>query len=63
MRPALRHQVAQLDRTLLALVEERARLAASSKGAPVLLEDLLRRSTGPLPAESLREIFAAIERA
>jgi len=64
--PALRHQVAHLDRTLLALCNERARLVASlppeaaNRGARA--DDLLRRNPGPLAAEDLRAIFAAIDR-
>jgi hypothetical protein len=62
MTPAPRHHVAHLDRTLLALLNERARLAAECEdGAPVHMDDLLRRSDGPLDAQALRAIFAAIE--
>jgi chorismate mutase len=66
MKPALRHQIATLDRALLALLNERARLLEelpadfSERGACV--EDLLRRNPGPLPATTLRAVFEAIDR-
>ena len=70
MNPALRHQLIQIDRALLALLDERVRLldedeaaGASAAARSPALEDLLRRHDGPLAAEGVREVFAAIERA
>jgi len=65
MQPALRHQLAHLDRTLLALLNERARLLASvsadDPGRFAMVEDLLRRHDGPFCAETLSKAFAAID--
>jgi hypothetical protein len=62
MNPALRTHLRALDRALLALADERARLLADDP-AEASLEDLLRRYDGPLPVEAVRELFAALERA
>jgi len=62
MKPALRTHLRALDRALLALADERARLLADEP-ASASLEDLLRRYEGPLPADAVRELFAALERA
>lgn len=65
MQPALRHQLAHLDRTLLALLNERARLLASvsadDPGRFAMVDDLLRRHGGPFCANSLNKVFAAID--
>lgn len=62
MTPAQRTHLRALDGALLALADERARLLAGGAGQ-ASIEDLLRRYAGPLPAESVRELFAALERA
>jgi hypothetical protein len=62
MTPAQRTHLRALDGALLALADERARLLADCAGQ-ASIEDLLRRYGGPLPAESVRELFAALERA
>ena len=62
MNPALRTHLRALDRALLALADERARLLAGER-ASASLEDLLRRYGGPLPADSVRALFDALERA
>ncbi len=65
MQPALRHQLAHLDRTLLAMLNERARLLASvasdDPGRLAMVDDLLRRHDGPFCADSLAQVFAAID--
>lgn len=65
MQPALRHQLAHLDRTLLALLNERARLLASvdasDPGRKAFVDDLLRRHEGPFDAQLLRDLFAVID--
>lgn len=66
MKTGLRHQLAHLDRSLLALLNERARLVAETEPhdetARAAVEDLLRRNAGPFPAEALRDVFAAVDR-
>jgi len=66
MNFTLRHQLTHLDRTLVELLNERARLCAQLEASRVqreaCVDDLLRRSRGPFPAEALRETFAAIDR-
>ncbi len=67
MNTHLRHHVTHLDRTIVALLNERARLfeQVDSAEAPLRgahVEDLLQRSTGPFPAEALRDAFEAIDR-
>ncbi len=63
----LRAQLATLDRSLAALLHERARLLADFRdGGPApraAVEDLLRRSQGPLSARDLRSVFGAIDAA
>lgn len=65
MHPALRHQLSALDRALLALVNERARLlqgvAADDPGRAPALDDLQRRHVGPFRAECLAPLFRAVE--
>lgn len=65
MNPALRNQLLTLDRALLALLDERARLVLEIAPAPAAaaLDDLLRRHDGPVPAGAVREFFAAVDRA
>ena len=65
MQPALRHQLAHLDRTLLALLNERARLlsqvALDDPGRRAMVGDLLRRHDGPFDALSLAPLFEVID--
>ena len=65
MNPALRHQLAHLDRTLLALLNERARLlagvAAEDPGRAAALDDLMRRHAGPFRGDALAAVFAAVD--
>jgi len=65
MNPALRHQLASLDRTILALLDERARMLrevdAVDPARRAALADLLRRQTGPLPAHVVRRIFELVD--
>ncbi len=56
-------QLIALDRALLALCQERARLTHDLPGCSAAIEDLLRRSTGPLPAEVLRQVFELLDAA
>jgi chorismate mutase len=67
MRPGIRHQLAHLDRTLLALVNERARLleevAPEDGERRAAIDDLLRRNSGPLLAVGTRRLFAALDEA
>jgi len=62
----LRHQLRHLDRVLLALLDERARLLsgtdAGDPGRKAAVEDLLARHAGPFPAQGVAEVFAAIDR-
>lgn len=66
MRPALKNQLRDLDRALLALLDERARLLeeveSDDAGRKAAIDDMLRRHAGPTSAEAIREIFAAIDR-
>ncbi len=66
MNPALRHQLAHLDRALLALLDERARLlagvAAEDAGRAAAVHDLLRRHAGAFDSDSLPELFAIVDR-
>ncbi len=65
MKPSIRHHLTELDRTLIELMNERARLFASAQGEAMSLtanvDDLLRRSGGPFPAAPLRAAFAALD--
>ncbi len=68
MRPDTRAQLRELDRALLALASERARLLAEvsrshEPGTSEALEDLLRRYDGPLGAQAVRALFAALDHA
>lgn len=68
MNLALRHQLTALDRALLALLDERARLACEAAAAApgafpaASVDDLLARSSGDFPAAVLRELFGAVDR-
>ncbi len=65
MQPALRHQLAELDRAILALVNERARLLsvveADDPSRLAMVSDLLRRHDGPFNAAALDAMFDAID--
>jgi len=57
-----------LDSALLSLVSERARFLAAAghsaqSSSAKVPEDLLRRYEGPLSADSIAELFAAVEKA
>ena len=66
MTPETRHQLRSLDRALLALIDERARLlasvAATDPGRAAAVDDMLRRHEGPFPAEGIADVFDAIDR-
>jgi len=66
MNSALRHQLRHLDGAILALLDERARLLVQTSASDPLraapVGDLLRRHTGPFPADGVTEVFAAIDR-
>ena len=66
MNSALRHQLRHLDGAILALLDERARLLLQTAAADPLraapVDDLLRRHTGPFPADGVAEVFATIDR-
>ena len=66
MNPETRHQIRSLDQSLLALLDERARLLsavdAADPGRAASVDDMLRRHAGPFPAEGIAEVFAAIDR-
>ncbi len=66
MNFTLRHQLTHLDRTIVELLNERARLCEQLEPVQVqreaCVDDLLRRSQGPFPADALRETFEAIDR-
>ncbi|MEM1448583.1 MAG: hypothetical protein AAF957_11390 [Planctomycetota bacterium] len=65
----MRAHLSHLDRAIVRLLDERARLArdlardgAPASAAEPFTSDLLRRAEGDFPAEELREVFGAIER-
>lgn len=66
MSPETRHQLRSLDRALLALIDERARLLASvdatDPGRAAAVDDMLRRHEGPFSAEGVAEVFETIDR-
>lgn len=66
MIPALRHQLRHLDGAILALLDERARLLVQTSAADPLrraaVDDILRRHSGPFPADGVTDVFAAIDR-
>ncbi len=65
MSLTLRHQLTALDRALMNLLNERARLltdfARGGVPPPPAIEDLLARSSGEFPAKELREVFEAVD--
>ena len=64
MKPDLRRQLTQLDRSLMALFNERARLLAQGGGDSDLrlaLDDLQRRNQGPLSARELQRVFELLD--
>lgn len=64
MTPAQRHQLLTLDRALLALLNERARLAAelpAGEAAPAAMDDLLRRHEGLFAVSALRRLLPLLE--
>ena len=65
MTPAQRHQLLLLDRAILALLNERARLLTGiPPGDPLrapAAEDLLRRHAGPFAVEPLRQVLALLD--
>jgi len=62
VRPGLRHQLIHLDRALMGLLNERARLARElGEDGAGTVEDLLRRTRGAFPAPALRAVFEVIE--
>ena len=67
MNPALRNQLRHLDRAVLALLDERARLLANVARDDALrasaVDDMLRRHSGALSADAVRDVFAAVDRA
>lgn len=59
-----REHLRSLDRAIVALVDERARLiASSSEPLPCALDDLMSRYNGPLPPPTLRALITALETA
>jgi hypothetical protein len=64
MNPAIRNQLKHLDRSLLALLNERALLlrGVDANETVAAIDDLLRRSSGHFPPQELRDAFLAIER-
>lgn len=66
MNPETRHQLRSLDRALLSLLDERARLLesvdAGDPGRAAAVDDMLRRHEGPFSAEGIAEVFEAIDR-
>ena len=66
MKPSTRNQLANLDRAILALLQERARLLADEDAADpdrlACVEDLLRRAEGPFDAAAFQEVFDAVDR-
>ena len=66
MNPSFRYHLLHLDRALLALLDERARLVASCEtpaSARPAVEDLMRRRDGPVGADSVRAFFEAVDAA
>ena len=65
MNPAIRHRLRELDRAILGLCEERARLCASlaveDPARRPALEDLLRRHQGRLDGAAVEGLLRAVE--
>ena len=66
MKPSTRNQLAHLDRTLLALLQERARLLSGEDSDNLdrlaRIDDLLQRAEGPFDPGLLKEVFDAVDR-
>ncbi|MDP6942050.1 MAG: hypothetical protein QGH51_08510 [Planctomycetota bacterium] len=66
MDPSSRNQLFHIDRALVNLLQERARLLADfpmdDPGRQPRSEDLLRRTEGPFDARVLEEILEAMSR-
>ncbi|MFT7667974.1 MAG: hypothetical protein ACI8X5_000660 [Planctomycetota bacterium] len=66
MNASMRHHLSVLDRTIVHLLNERARLVAGATSDAEFVtahfDDLARRSAGPFPSEALKDTFAAIDR-
>jgi hypothetical protein len=66
MNANFRHQLNHLDRALLALLDERARLVSSAtvrSTTTAAVDDLLRRRDGPIEAQAVRRFFEAVDEA
>ncbi len=71
MNASTNHHLSQLDRTLVHLLNERTRLVrtmskeqSAEAGALAFeahMQGLMRRSTGPFPADALRSRFERIQ--
>jgi hypothetical protein len=71
MSASTNHHLSQLDRTLVHLLNERTRLVASMQSPQngkaeelafeAHMQDLMRRSSGPFPADALRSTFEQIQ--
>jgi len=66
MEPAVRNQLFRIDRALVDLLQERARLLeglpAEDPGRVTQVDDLLRRTEGPFDSNSLVEVFSAADK-
>ncbi len=66
MKPSTRNQLSHLDRTLLALLQERARLLSGedpeNSDRLASIDDLLQRAEGPFDPGLLKEVFDAVDR-
>ncbi|MFN0242091.1 MAG: hypothetical protein ACKVWV_04295 [Planctomycetota bacterium] len=65
MNASQRNQLKAVDRALLALLDERARLLEQvdehDPARRAAVDDMLRRHTGPVSAAAIRAIFGAID--
>ena len=59
----LRHQLTAIDRALMNLLDERARLVCEESGPPPSspIEDLLARSSGDFPGGALRSVMNEVD--
>lgn len=67
-RTAVRHELVMIDRALVRLMDERARLmralgdeAGDARAREAARDDLLRRSSGAFPAEHLTRVLDALD--
>ncbi len=64
MKTSTSHHLSQIDRAIVHLLNERARLVGSDPSTAASHEahvlDLLRRSSGPFPSSALRSTLDAI---